>query len=81
MRQRSISESKMVEESTPIKSKGNNSTSNLENRDPSGHDNRVRPVSTKYHLNTVKNNFVEIFWFDGIYRKPAIFDKKKYKFI
>jgi len=43
MRQRSISESKMIEESTPIKSKGNNSTSNLENRDPSGHDNRVRP--------------------------------------
>merc|ERR1711990_940803 len=43
MRQKSISESKMIEESTPIKSKGNNSTSNLENRDPSGHDNRVRP--------------------------------------
>lgn len=47
MRQRSISESKIKqefnEESTPIKSKVNNSTSNLENRDPSGHDSRVRP--------------------------------------
>ena len=58
MRQKSISESKMIEESTPIKSKGNNSTSNLENRDPSGHDNRVRPVSTKYHFDTVKRQFL-----------------------
>jgi len=45
MRQRSISESKMVEESTPIKKACNNSLSNLENRDPSGHDNKVRPTT------------------------------------
>ena len=47
MRQRSISESKMIEESTPIKPKVN-SSSNLENRDPS--DNRVRPVSSNIAL-------------------------------